>query len=205
MSSLTAVVVIITTLASFCVSQSIDPNSVPLSTRQQWCNDQMSSCPLICLQLPGTTASPEANNCNATALTYSCVCSNGLQPNSSQYSQTLPYYLCTESNNQCVSNCTGDSACQSACRTSHPCGAQSPVRVTTTSTTDTMSATTTDGNAVFTTPGGVVYTGYVGSAATTTAASGQKRNANSLAIGLGQTYGVAVVFAGFLVGFACML
>lgn len=77
--------------------------------------------------------------------------------------------------------------------------------MTTTSTTDTMSATTTDGNAVFTTPGGVVYTGYVGSAATTTAASGQKRNANSLAIGLGQTYGVAVVFAGFLVGFACML
>ena len=76
--------------------------------------------------------------------------------------------------------------------------------MTTTSMTDTMSATTTGNIAASTTPGGVVYTGYVGAAATATA-SGKTSNANSLAIRLGQAYGVAVVLAGFFVGFACML
>lgn len=35
----------------------------------------------------------------------------------------MPYYECTEYANQCVNNCQkGDSACQSSCRTAHPCG-----------------------------------------------------------------------------------
>lgn len=139
-----------------------------------------------------------------TALTYSCVCSNGLQPNASQYSQTLPYFICTETNNQCVGNCNGDSTCQSACRASHPCGAQDPVRVNTTSTTSTMSATPTNNAAATTGSSGVVYTGFAGASATTTAAS-NKSNASNLAIRLGQTYGVAVTLAGFFVGFAWVL
>jgi hypothetical protein len=40
----------------------IDPNSVPLSTRQNWCARELSTCPLICEQ----TGPPETlvNTCD---------------------------------------------------------------------------------------------------------------------------------------------
>jgi hypothetical protein len=83
---------------------------------------------------------------------------NGQQPNSSQYSLTIPYYICTETNNQCVNNCGGNSACQSSCRQDHPCGAQDPPRVNTASASSTMSATATGDAAA--SSGSMVYTGF---------------------------------------------
>ncbi|GAM85983.1 hypothetical protein ANO11243_039930 [Dothideomycetidae sp. 11243] len=65
---------------------------------------------------------------------------DGITPNSSEYSQTLPYYVCTEWGTQCVAGCGSDSNCASECRVDHPCGAQDPTRVNTT-TASTMSAT----------------------------------------------------------------
>ncbi|KAJ9215598.1 hypothetical protein DTO166G4_2704 [Paecilomyces variotii] len=177
---------------------SIDPNSVPLSTRDQWCQSQKTSCPLICLQLPGVTGQPEDNSCNPKTLSFSCVCSNGQQPNSSEYSQTLPYFICTEANNQCVNNCNGESSCQAACRDDHPCGAQNPKRynITTTSATSnpTASASSTSG-------GNVVYTGF-GSAST---AAAKKGDASTFALEIGQVYGLFGLVAGFLGGFAYLL
>lgn len=74
-----------------------------------------------------------------------------MSPNSSQYSQTLPYFVCTEWGNQCVTNCNGDNTCANACRADHPCGAQDPVRVnSTTSSSTTMGATSTNGAAATT-------------------------------------------------------
>ncbi|KAL4798258.1 hypothetical protein BDV19DRAFT_386542 [Aspergillus venezuelensis] len=65
------------------------------------------------------------NQCQMTATI--CICSNGQSPNASEYSQTIPFYLCTEQNNRCVDACAQtDSSCQSNCRTDNPCGAQNP-------------------------------------------------------------------------------
>lgn len=77
------------------------------------------------------------------ALTYGCVCENGLSPNLSEYSLTLPFFICQEWGNQCVAGCAGDSACASDCRQNHPCGALNPTRVntTTSSSVSTPSAT----------------------------------------------------------------
>ncbi|KAL4957843.1 hypothetical protein BDW69DRAFT_147964 [Aspergillus filifer] len=123
-------VLAITSLASIAIAQdnyTVDASSVSDGTKKQWCISQTSACPLICLQLPGTTDQPMSNDCDDDTLVYSCVCSNGQTPNASEYSQTIPYYLCTEQNNRCVDACAQtDSSCQSACRTDNPCGAQNP-------------------------------------------------------------------------------
>ncbi|AEO70025.1 uncharacterized protein THITE_27104, partial [Thermothielavioides terrestris NRRL 8126] len=127
----------------------VDPNSVPSSDRHAWCDDELSSCPAICLQT--STGPPQVNTCDPDTLTYGCVCSDGKQPNLTEYTLTLPYYVCVEWGNQCVKACGSDNQCASNCREDHPCGAQNPPRVnaTTTSTTATT-ASATASNQVFT-------------------------------------------------------
>ncbi|KAI1497064.1 hypothetical protein F5X99DRAFT_398211 [Biscogniauxia marginata] len=129
----------------------IDPESVGLGQRTSWCQSETSTCPLICQQYP--PGGTEINDCDPETLTYGCVCENGQQPNVSEYSLTLPYFVCQEWGNQCVTACGQDNTCSSACRQDHPCGALNPSRPnTTTSATSsaTESATATDSNAVYT-------------------------------------------------------
>ncbi|KAF8865295.1 hypothetical protein BDZ45DRAFT_668732 [Acephala macrosclerotiorum] len=184
---------------------SIDPNSVPLSERTSWCQSQTTSCPLLCLQLPGVTSTTtDANDCDPTTLTYDCVCGNGQQPNASEYSQTLPYFICTEYGTQCVAGCGGNTACQSDCRSQHPCGAQDPTRVNATTTSATQSATTVPAGATSGTAG-IVYTGLGGSAAATTTAASSTKSGAQTAIDLGRSYGLAIVFAGLFAGFALVM
>ena len=138
--------------------------------------------PSICLQTPANSAETLANDCDASQLTYACICANGLSPNVSEYSQTIPYYICQEWGNQCVSNCgDGNNQCASACREDHPCGAKDPTRVNSSTLTSTMSRTRTgtatgmDATATGDDAGGddVVYTGFGGdSAAAATTGSG---------------------------------
>ncbi|OOF96349.1 hypothetical protein ASPCADRAFT_206542 [Aspergillus carbonarius ITEM 5010] len=169
-------------------NSTLDPNSVPIQTRDQWCESQTSSCPLLCLQLPNTTGSPTANTCNPKTLVYDCTCSNGLSPNASQYSQTIPYFICTEENNQCVTQCNGNSTCQSNCRTEHPCGAQNPKRV---NITTTAGATATSASATTSVPRftGVPDEGIAARPSTD----------------LGQVYGLVVVVGAFLAGFTTLI
>jgi hypothetical protein len=207
-------------------TQTIDPNSVPLSTRRRcpglsvqsiansmpeaWCNSQMAQCPLICLQTAGNSAATYSNTCDAASLSYSCVCSNGLSPNASEYSQTIPYYECTQTNTNCQQACGNDNTCAAACVQNHPCGAQSPTRVNT-STISTMPATSTAPGAAASTAsdGGVVYTGFgSGSAAATSTAAGSSSGSSAatrLVINVGQMYGLGAVAAGIFFGFSFML
>ncbi|KAK4231819.1 hypothetical protein QBC38DRAFT_205278 [Podospora fimiseda] len=118
----------------------IDPNSVSLSERMAWCNDQRSTCPTICLQT--STGAPLINDCDPKELRYGCLCSDNKQPNMTEYTLTLPYHVCTAWGTQCVASCGSDNLCSAACREEHPCGAQSPPGVNST-TSSTMSATAT--------------------------------------------------------------
>jgi hypothetical protein len=56
------------------------------------------------------------NECDPDALTYSCVCENNVSPNITQYSQTLPFFICQEWGNQCVTGCNGNNTCADSCR-----------------------------------------------------------------------------------------
>ncbi|KAH7391428.1 hypothetical protein BKA64DRAFT_644729 [Cadophora sp. MPI-SDFR-AT-0126] len=209
----TSAAVLAATLFSISVSSqaiyTIDPDTVSLATRQGWCSSQTAACPLLCLQLSGESSTTAANDCDPEALSYECICGNGLSPNASEYSQTLPYFECQEYGNQCVKACNGNSPCQSACRDDHPCGAQNPTRVNTTSSV----ASSTNAPAGATGAGGVVYNGLGGDAGTTTAASGAqstgtdgtKKNGAQMALDIGRSYSFAVVFAGLFAGFALVM
>jgi len=194
-------------------SQSIDPNEVSLSLRDSWCTNQISACPLICTQETDGSAATYANTCDPATLAYSCVCSNGLTPNITEYSQTIPYYTCTQYNNDCVNNCgLGNNECANDCRTDNPCGALNPTRVNTTSTSSTSTATATGSDSSGS--GTAVYTGF-GSAATSAGASqssdssSSSNNNNSksgatMVVDMGRIYGLGVVAAGIFAGFALL-
>ncbi|KAG9229540.1 hypothetical protein BJ875DRAFT_192451 [Amylocarpus encephaloides] len=196
------------------VQYQIDPDSVTLPIRNGWCDSQKATCPLLCKQLPGASSTTSSNTCDAATLTYSCVCGNGLSPNATEYSQTLPYFICTQYGQQCVAACGADNTCASHCRANNPCGAQNPERVNT-STITTMASTTTEGSggAASTAAGGVVYNG-LGGAATTSAAGGSVGGSSTgsstgsgaqAALDMGRSYGLAVVFAGIFAGFALVM
>ncbi|KAI3324600.1 hypothetical protein HD806DRAFT_493064 [Xylariaceae sp. AK1471] len=162
MPSLHAVLAAATLLLSSVQAQdqyNIDPSSVSLSLRDYWCTQQKSSCPLICQQLP--PGGYETNDCDPLALTYGCVCENGMAPNLSEYSLTIPYFKCQEWGNQCVTNCgASNNACASDCRENHPCGALDPTRANTTTTSSMGTPTST--SAAATSSAGQLFNGLGG-------------------------------------------
>lgn len=211
----TIAVAAVSAFLSTATAQTIDPNSVPLATRDAWCTSQISACPLICTQETNGSAATYSNTCDATTLDYSCVCDNGLSPNISEYSQTIPYFTCTESNNQCRLNCgLGNNACAAACVDDHPCGAQNPTRVNTTATVSGTSAATgaaSSGSGSATS----IYSGFGSASSSTGSASSGNGNSNSgsthsssaasVVVNFGQIYGLGVVAAGIITGFAVLL
>lgn len=205
MHYITILAISVTCLLRFSKAQTIDPSTVSDETKTKWCNDQQAACPLLCLQ-QGASDVPTANDCTASSLVYSCICSNGQQPNASEYSQTIPFYECQEAGNQCVARCPKtDSACQTTCRTANPCGAQNPTRVNT-STTSTMSATRTGDAAASSTMDADTTAAFTGfGPASATGSGGDSSDARALAIGLGKSYGLAMVFIGLSAGFTFLL
>ncbi|TGJ87783.1 hypothetical protein E0Z10_g909 [Xylaria hypoxylon] len=133
----------------------IEPSSVSLSLRDNWCQQEKSTCPIICQQSP--PGGYEVNDCDPLTLTYGCVCENGMSPNLSEYSLTLPFFICQEWGNQCVTDCGSDTSCASDCRQKHPCGALNPTRVNTTKSSST--GTPTETGAAATSSAGQIYNG----------------------------------------------
>ncbi|CBX95220.1 hypothetical protein IAQ61_004044 [Plenodomus lingam] len=179
----------------------IDPNTVSESDRTFWCDQNIAQCPLICLQQPGVTSmSTEENSCDSTALTYTCVCENGVVPNVTQYSQTLPFFICQEWGNNCVANCRGDNTCQSKCRSDHPCGAQSPF-LGNASLSSTATAGPTGGASA---TNSIPITGFGGQQPTGSSSSG---NTGAASTGFVPNAGLslAAVFGSVFLGFAILL
>nr|OQO30556.1 hypothetical protein B0A51_01182 [Rachicladosporium sp. CCFEE 5018] len=207
-----------TTLATAQQQYQIDPTSVNITLRNNWCGNEVAQCPLICSQVTGSLTIT-SNTCDAQSLTYSCVCSDGTSPNITEYTQTLPFFICQEWGNQCSSNCGTDNTCVAACRQNHPCGAQSPIRANTSTLTSTMSSTmsgSSTGAAASVTGGETVYSGFAGASASQTsgggaaAASASATGASSagtrvVAMQFGQSAGFLALGAAFFGGFAFLL
>jgi len=172
----------------------IDPSSVDLGTRRVWCRDELSNCPIICAQTsPGNVIT---NTCDPETLTYGCVCSNNLQPNMTEYSLTLPFYVCQQWVIQCRKACGMDNSCASNCAEEHPCGAQTPKKANSTSS-ETVSATETAKST-----GPTVFDGIGDGATSSPKPTG---NAAPALLQFGSAYGLVVVAAGLVGGFAVMV
>ncbi|KAK9365663.1 hypothetical protein V1509DRAFT_632425 [Lipomyces kononenkoae] len=138
--ALVAVLLVAPKLALAQTYPMFNASTIDPSTRLQWCQSETATCPLICLDEGYGTIS---NLCYPDNLYYTCECANGLSPNLTEYSLTIPYFVCTEQVTLCANNCGSDNACVSACRQNNPCGATNPTRVnvTTSSSSSTFSST----------------------------------------------------------------
>ncbi|KAM0344041.1 hypothetical protein ACHAPU_007944 [Fusarium lateritium] len=177
----------------------IDPDSVPLATRRFWCDNEKETCPMICSQ--SSKGDTKVNECDPKTLTYGCICGDGKQPNISEFSLTLPFYVCQEWGNQCVEDCAGSASCASDCRQNNPCGAINPTKANATSTatgTATVKATasaTDDLN--------VIYTSDPGSDDDDDSDSSSKSN-SAAAIEAGRAWSLTIVLGTMFAGFAML-
>lgn len=164
----------------------INPDDININIRNVWCKNQEETCPKICEQSkPGTTI---VNECDPETLQYGCLCGDNKKPNISEYSLTIPYFVCREWTNQCVSDCKSDNTCASSCRQDNPCGAQDPTRETGTdsSIAEPTASKTDDGTTIYSgSPGG----------------EDDSDNAAATLLGVGRSYGAAIVFGSMFFGF----
>lgn len=193
----------------------VDPDSVPLSQRQAWCRNEIQTCPVICEQTGGRNT--KVNECDPETLTYGCICADGKQPNVSEYSLTLPYFVCQEWGNQCVAACT-DNTCSSSCREDNPCGAQDPKKYNLTSTTSGVSkptgSKTLDAGASSTDESDMLFTAAPGSensdddsdddSSSSSSSSGSDNTNASAALEAGRSWGLVVVLGTMFAGFAML-
>ncbi|KAI8719653.1 hypothetical protein NCS52_00746500 [Fusarium sp. LHS14.1] len=179
----------------------IEPDSVPISQRRVWCQNTKESCPLICEQT--SKGEPKVNSCDPETLTYGCICSDNKQPNVSEYSLTIPYYVCQEWGNQCVEDCKGSNTCASACREDHPCGASNPKKYNTTATA-TSGTAAVQATASTTDDADTLFTGSPGGDDDDSDSDSSTTKNGSSALEAGRTWGLAVVLSTMFVGFAML-
>lgn len=124
----------------------------------------------------------------------------------SEYSLTLPFYVCQEWGNQCVEDCGGSASCASDCRQNHPCGASNPKKYNTTSTaTDSTAAVKATASA--TDDPNTVYTDTPGSDDSDDDDSGSAKSTKSngaAVIEAGRTWGLTIVLGTMFAGFAML-
>ncbi|KAI9226795.1 MAG: hypothetical protein DHS80DRAFT_24906 [Piptocephalis tieghemiana] len=116
-------------LLSFLISlvMALEPTSVSVMDRRQWCTIQISSCQNICID---KNSSSRSNDCNYENLQYNCVCNNNFTPDTKTYTQTIPYFICQYEEQLCEKGCASgsDSSCVVNCRTKFNCVATDPPR-----------------------------------------------------------------------------
>jgi len=115
----------------------------------------------------------------------------------SEFSLTMPFHVCQQWVIQCRKDCGINNECAGSCADDHPCGAQTPKRVNTT-TSSTMSATGTGAGST----GPTIFNGLGEGASSTAKPTG---NAAPALLQFGSAYGLVVVAAGMIGGFAVML
>lgn len=138
-------------------------------------------------------------------LTYGCVCGDGLQPNISEYSLTLPYFVCEEWGNQCVTACGSDNSCASDCRQNHPCGALDPKRVNASASASGDASATASNTA---SASDTIYTGLGTGSGSSSSSSGGSTKSSSAGRSIEVTralMGAGLTLGGLAAGFALML
>ncbi|KAI5237852.1 hypothetical protein E4T43_07807 [Aureobasidium subglaciale] len=189
-------------------SAQFNVSSVPESTRETWCTNQQAACPIICSQTSANSSETLENDCDPETLDYSCLCSNNLSPNASEYSQTIPFYICTATNQECISNCGGNTQCEFNCNADNPCGAQNPTRINATTSSASATASSTgsgSANQATNSAGQTIYSGLGSSGGAAATGSSNTNTGAAAALQLGQAYGLLAVSAGIFAGFGLLL
>lgn len=140
-SKLTAASATLLSVASATsVYWTVNVDDLDMGTKSIWCTHQISACTLLCLDQQ--SGGGFTNECDAETLQWQCICSDNTVPNATEYSQTIPYFLCAYQVENCVQNCgTGAPDCAQRCKTDKVCGATNPTRANETETESTSTST----------------------------------------------------------------
>ncbi|KAL1882655.1 hypothetical protein Plec18167_003077 [Paecilomyces lecythidis] len=182
--------------ANYTLPAGFNSGEVSSTEKASWCTGQRNICPKIC------SGAAQTNTCDPDTLSFSCVCSDGSVPNSSEYKQSLPYFVCEANFGQCINNHPNDLDGQEQCKQQEKtCGKKDPDSA---SSASTSSAAATTGAAA-TTLATSTTTG--GTVASTTAAKATASTSSSAAsaVKLGQDYSAALLAGGLLAGFRFVL
>ncbi|KAF9357124.1 hypothetical protein BGX26_004241 [Mortierella sp. AD094] len=127
-----------------------DPMTVDNSTKLTWCQNQVGFCTNVCQELTQGAQTVD-NRCDIMTLQYSCECQGGIIPNTTEYTETIPYFECTADVQQCIKNCAlSDNGCYATCKQRN-CAAEFPKKYNQTLATTTATTPTSTGVAQVTT------------------------------------------------------
>jgi len=117
-------------------------NNTDISTRESWCNSQVSVCDNIC------QGKSTQNSCSPKSLAWVCSCTNSTAKIDEQVDLTIPYFTCLEYNwSPCFKACPpADQSCVDACNNKYVCG-KVKANNTRTNTSDTSKTNTNDNGA----------------------------------------------------------
>ncbi|KAE8443052.1 hypothetical protein EG329_002375 [Mollisiaceae sp. DMI_Dod_QoI] len=169
-------------------NNTIDPNSVPSTTRSQWCQAQTNTCGTLC------SGDYNNNSCIPDTLTFSCTCaSNNSQPGLQYYKETMPTFICEQIFTNCIAQNVGDAAAQALCNSNEQnnCGHLDPDNFTAVATT-TSSSSTSATAAATSAAGSGSATSSSSKAAAATLAAMRNFGTGALAIGVGAAFGYMV-------------
>ncbi|KAG9285227.1 hypothetical protein G9A89_002123 [Geosiphon pyriformis] len=109
-------------ISLFQVVQSFNATDIPIEEREIWCQDQQATCQNICND---NSNDVQTNFCDPQTLKWECICNNGLAPNATEYTQTIPYFICIQEVEECVRKCpAGNQLCNNSCQ--KQCAASNP-------------------------------------------------------------------------------
>ncbi|KAH8594352.1 hypothetical protein B0O99DRAFT_514279 [Bisporella sp. PMI_857] len=179
--------------AQTAANSTIDPSTVDLTTRAQWCGAQQNTCGTLC------SGAADPNTCDENTLTFNCTCTaNNSSPGLIYYKQTLPTFICQQIYEVCIKNGENVAAAQKKCTDDRDknCGTLDPEKFVASSSSSSGSASATS------TP-----TGTAGSAGsvTTTASSSSSTGAAATMMAVAGSYGSGMLAAGVVAAFGLVL
>ncbi|KAF9958313.1 hypothetical protein BGZ70_009231 [Mortierella alpina] len=104
----------------------LDVMKIDNSTKLTWCQNQVGFCTNVCQELTNG-AETHDNRCDIQTLDFICECKGGAAPNITEYTYTIPYFLCTAETQECIHNCgQSDNSCYTNCEKKRNCTAEFP-------------------------------------------------------------------------------
>ncbi|KAI1366763.1 hypothetical protein F5Y08DRAFT_118382 [Xylaria arbuscula] len=97
----------------------IDPDEVTPLEHSNWCTAQTNSCNTLC-------GSVLQNNCDLTTLDFLCECEGDSYPDMNLYQNTIPWFVCTKLQDNCIEANVGNANGQKNCTATYgdKCGTE---------------------------------------------------------------------------------
>ncbi|KAI0429303.1 hypothetical protein F5Y09DRAFT_310718 [Xylaria sp. FL1042] len=97
----------------------IDPSEVTPLDQSNWCLAEQNSCSTLC----GTVI---INSCEPETLDFSCECEGNSYPDMNKFQNTIPWFVCTQLQDNCTAENAGNAAGQKNCTATYgsKCGTE---------------------------------------------------------------------------------